>query len=66
MLYNIMHIMKKYNRLFGVSMGFVPEVIDQWLARGARMIFAGNDAGYVHDGAADVLRGLHERVVARK
>ena len=47
-------------------MGFVPEVIDQWLARGARMIFAGNDAGYVHDGAADVLRGLHERVAARK
>ena len=59
-------VMKKYNKLFGVSMGFVPEVIDQWLARGARMIFAGNDAGYVHDGAADVLRGLHERVAARK
>ena len=59
-------VMKKYNKLFGVSMGFVPEVIDQWLSRGARMIFAGNDAGYVHDGAADVLRGLHERVVARK
>lgn len=58
----ISEVMKKYNKLFGVSMGFVPEVIDQWLARGARIVFAGNDAGYVHDGAVNVLHGLHERV----
>ncbi len=55
-------VMKKYNKLFGVSMGFVPEVIDQWLSRGARLIFAGNDVGYVHDGAADVLNGLRGRI----
>ena len=55
-------VMKMYNKLFGVSMGFVPEVIDQWLSRGARLIFAGNDVGYVHDGAADVLNGLRGRI----
>lgn len=54
-------VMKKYNKVFGVSMGFVPEVIDQWLERGAKMIFAGNDVGYVHDGASAVLEGLKER-----
>ncbi|MBQ7592000.1 MAG: hypothetical protein IJU46_05685 [Clostridia bacterium] len=50
--------MKEHGKLFGVSMGFVPEVIKQWLARGAGMIFAGNDVGYVHDGAVSVLDGL--------
>ena len=52
--------MKEHGKLFGVSMGFVPEVIKQWLARGAGMIFAGNDVGYVHDGAKAVLEGLRE------
>lgn len=50
--------MKDHGKFFGVSMGFVPEVIKQWLARGARMIFAGNDVGYVHEGANAVLDGL--------
>ncbi len=50
--------MKERGKLFGVSMGFVPEAINGWLARGAGMIFAGNDVGYVHDGAGAVLEGL--------
>lgn len=53
-------VMRKNNKLFGVSMGFIPEVIHQWLRRGAGMIFAGNDVGYVHDGAAAVLEGLRQ------
>ncbi|MBO7376392.1 MAG: 4-hydroxy-3-methylbut-2-en-1-yl diphosphate synthase [Clostridia bacterium] len=50
--------MTERGKLFGVSIGFVPEVVGSWLARGAGMIFAGNDVGYVHDGACAVLDGL--------
>ena len=53
-------VMQKHGRLFGVSMGFVPEVIRQWRARGARMIFAGNDVGYVYEGARSVLDGMRK------
>ena len=51
-------IMRERNRLFGVSVGFEAETIRSWLDRGARMIFAGNDVGYVHDGALSVLEGM--------
>lgn len=51
-------ILRKRGKCFGVSMGFIPEVIDQWLTRGARMIFAGNDVGYVYEGASAVKQGL--------
>lgn len=58
--------MRERGKLFGVSMGFVPDVIVEWLDRGARMIFAGNDAGYVYEGAKSVLEGLRESVFGRK
>ncbi len=48
----------KANRPFGVSMGFSPEVLRRWLERGARILFAGNDVGYVYEGARDVFSGL--------
>ena len=51
-------ILRDSGRLFGVSMGFVPEVIEQWLKRGANTIFAGNDVGYVYEGATSVKKGL--------
>ena len=41
-------------------MGFVPEVIEQWKRRGAQIIFAGNDVGYVYEGATSVLKGLKQ------
>lgn len=53
-------VMRKYNKVFGVSMGFVPEVIEQWKRRGAQIIFAGNDVGYVYEGATAVLKGLKQ------
>ncbi len=53
-------VMRKHNKIFGVSMGFVPEVISQWLSRGARMIFAGDDVSYVYDGAKKVLEGFNK------
>ena len=52
--------MREHGKLFGVSTGFSPDVIGTWLDRGARMIFAGNDVGYVYDGAKTVLQGLKE------
>lgn len=51
-------ILTKKKRPFGVSTGFDPEVLSQWKKRGANILFAGNDAGYVHDGAVSVLEGF--------
>ena len=62
--------MTERGKIFGVSMGFVPDVIEDWLRRGARMIFAGNDVGYVYEGAKNVLEGLKgtvdKRAVSKK
>lgn len=54
--------MNRAGKVFGVSMGFVPEVLNQWIDRGARILFAGHDSGYVQQGAHDVLMGLNALV----
>jgi 2-keto-3-deoxy-L-rhamnonate aldolase RhmA len=53
-------VMRKYNKIFGVSTGFVPEEINRWLSRGAHMIFAGDDVSYIYEGAKKVLDGLNQ------
>lgn len=47
-------ILRERGKLFGVSMGYVPEVLEQWIARGARMLFCGHDVAYVQEGARAV------------
>lgn len=51
-------VMRKYGKLFGVSLGYDRDIMSEWLERGAKMIFAGNDVGYVFDGASNLLREL--------
>ncbi len=51
-------VMRAHGKLFGVSMCFDKEVLAAWQARGARILFAGSDVGYVHDGAAVVQKEL--------
>ncbi len=51
-------VMQKYGKLFGVSVGFNQDIIQQWIGRGARMIFVGSDVWHVYEGAAATLRNL--------
>ncbi len=51
-------VMQKHGKLYGVSVGPDYAVIQQWIDRGARMIFAGADTGYVYTGAAANLHAL--------
>ena len=47
---------------FGVSVGYDPVVLQQWMDRGAQMLFAGYDTGYVYSGARSVYCGLQELI----
>jgi len=51
-------VMRNHGKLFGVSLGYDPDIMSEWLERGAKMIFSGNDVGYVFDGASNLLREL--------
>lgn len=51
-------VLREKKKPFGVSMGYNEEVIKDWLSLGATIIFAGNDVGYVHDGAMAVFEGM--------
>ena len=51
-------ILRERDKLFGVSMGYIPEVLQQWIGRGARMLFCGHDVAYVQEGARAVREGL--------
>ncbi len=51
-------VMKKYGKLFGVSVGSNNDIIRQWIGRGAQMIFVGSDVWYVYEGAAANLKNL--------
>ena len=54
--------MAKAGRPFGVSMGFIPEVMQRWINRGAQILFAGYDSGYVFDGAQKVFDGMNKLI----
>ncbi len=58
-------VMGKYDKLFGVSTSPRENVVREWLARGARMIFTGADTGYVYEGAAANLRQM-QKICERK
>lgn len=58
-------ILVKAKRPFGVSTGYNPEVVKQWIDRGAQLIFSGYDTGYVYDGASAVYAGL-QNIIGRK
>lgn len=53
----IADILREKKKVFGVSMGYNEEVIRDWLSLGARIIFTGNDVGYVYEGASAVRKG---------
>lgn len=52
----------KAGRPFGVSMGFRPQVVKQWIERGAQVLFCGTDISYVYDGA----KGVYDALSAMK
>jgi 2-keto-3-deoxy-L-rhamnonate aldolase RhmA len=45
---------------FGVATGFNPEVLGEWLNRGASFVSVGIDFGYITSGATRVLKGVRE------
>lgn len=53
-------ILRGTGKLFGVSLGFEPEFICQWIDRGVNIVFTGHDVGYVYEGAIRIKKGLNE------
>lgn len=56
----ISEVFTKKKRPFGVSVGYNPETIKAWKERGAQILFAGYDTGFVRDGARSVFEGLNQ------
>lgn len=50
----------KSSKPFGVSMGYNPRVIKEWIARGIQWIGAGGDTGYLFGAAREALNGTME------
>lgn len=50
----------KSSKPFGVSMGYNPKVIKEWLERGINWIGAGGDTGYILKAALEALNGTKE------
>ncbi|MDP4134033.1 MAG: aldolase/citrate lyase family protein, partial [Bacillota bacterium] len=59
------NVLKESGKLFGVSVGYDETTIEQWLDRGANMIFVGHDVGYVHDGAHSTSSRLDKIINSR-
>ena len=59
----IAKVMKEFNKPFGVATGPNEQFLSLWRDLGATIFFAGNDVGFVHDGAMAV-RGLYDRILA--
>lgn len=55
-------VLTRKNRPFGVSMGFEATVLRQWIDRGAKLLFCGNDVGYIRQGAVDTLGGMRSLI----
>ena len=53
-------VMREEGRPFGVSTGCDREFLEYWKSIGASILFAGNDVGYVHEGAVRAYELLHE------
>ena len=51
---------RKTDKPFGVSMGYNPPVIKEWIARGINWIEAGGDVGYIMSAAKEALNGTME------
>ena len=56
----IADVLKQHGKPFGVSTGFNEDFLRYWKGLGATILFAGNDVGYVYEGAASVRKGLFE------
>ncbi len=52
--------LRNSGKLFGVSLGYDKETIEQWLGRGVNTIFTGTDVEYIHNGAVDIMNKLNE------
>lgn len=50
----------KSTKPFGVSMGYNPRVIKEWIERGIQWIGAGGDTGYIFSAAKEALNGTME------
>ena len=53
-------VLTKKKRPFGVSVGYDPKTLREWRDRGAQILFAGYDTGFVADGARNAFKGLSE------
>lgn len=47
-------------RPFGVSMGYMPEIVEEWMARGARLISVGGDEEFLVKQGTATLQGMKE------
>ena len=56
----IAEVFYKKNKPYGVSVGYNPETLKAWKERGAQILFAGYDTGFVRDGARSVFDGMKE------
>lgn len=54
-------VLKEFGKPFGVSTGFNEDFLQYWVDLGATILFAGNDVGYVREGAIAVREG-YERL----
>ncbi|HHU60260.1 TPA: hypothetical protein GXZ34_05015 [bacterium] len=52
-------ILQNAGKKFGVSMAYEPEIVNQWIKRGAKILFCGSDVGYVYESATNVFEGLN-------
>ena len=59
----IAEILKEYKKPFGVATGPNEEFLKMWVDLGATILFAGNDVGFVHDGAV-AMRGLYSKILS--
>ena len=50
----------KAGKPFGVSMGFVPETVEDYKRRGCSWMACGSDTGYIVDGGAATLAGMRK------
>jgi len=58
-------VMKEAGKPFGVATGPNEEFLKLWVDLGATILFAGNDVGFVHDGAASV-RNMYNKILEKQ
>ena len=60
----IARVLKEAGKPFGVATGPNEQFLTLWKDLGATILFAGNDVGFVHDGAI-AMRGLYDRILTK-